>query len=112
MGATPVLVDVKPGEFNIDPKEIEKAITSKTKVIMPVDIGGMPADYDEIFEIIEKKKGLFNPKKGSYQEKLGRILVLADAAHSLGSEYKGKKTGSVADFTSYSFHAVKNLTTA
>ena len=111
-GATPVLVDVKPGEFNIDPKKIEKAITEKTKVIIPVDIGGMPADYDEIFEIVERNKGKFNPKKGSYQEKLGRILVLADAAHSFGGIYKGKKVGSVADFTSYSFHAVKNLTTA
>ena len=111
-GATPVLVDVKPEEFNIDPKRIEEAITERTKVIIPVDIGGMPADYDEIFEIVERNKGKFNPKKGSYQEKLGRILVLADAAHSFGGMYKGKKVGSVADFTSYSFHAVKNLTTA
>ena len=111
-GATPVLVDVKPEEFNIDPKKIEEAITERTKVIIPVDIGGMPADYDEIFEIVERNKGKFNPKKGSYQEKLGRILVLADAAHSFGGMYKGKKVGSVADFTSYSFHAVKNLTTA
>ena len=111
-GATPVLVDVKPGEFNIDPKKIEEAITERTKVIIPVDIGGMPADYDEIFEIVERNKDKFNPKKGSYQEKLGRILVLADAAHSFGGMYKGKKVGSVADFTSYSFHAVKNLTTA
>lgn len=111
-GATPVLVDVKLGEFNINPKEIEKVITEKTKVIIPVDIGGMPADYDEIFEIIERNKNKFNPKKGTYQEKLGRILLLADAAHSFGAEYKGKKTGNIADFTSYSFHAVKNLTTA
>lgn len=111
-GATPVLVDVKPGEFNINPSEVEKAITERTKVIMPVDIGGMPADYDEIFEIAERNKYKFNPKKNTYQEKLGRILILADAAHSFGAEYKGKKTGSVADFTSYSFHAVKNLTTA
>ena len=111
-GATPVLVDVKPGEFNIDCKKIEDAITEKTKAIIPVDIGGMPADYDEIFEIVERKKYLFNGKKGTYQEKLGRILVLSDAAHSFGAEYKGKKVGSIADFTSYSFHAVKNLTTA
>ena len=111
-GATPVLVDVKPGEFNIDCKKIEDAITEKTKAIIPVDIGGMPADYDEIFEIVERKKYLFKGKKGTYQEKLGRILVLADAAHSFGAEYKGKKVGSIADFTSYSFHAVKNLTTA
>lgn len=111
-GATPVLVDVKPNEFNIDPSEIEKVITEKTKVIIPVDIGGMPVDYDEIYEIVEKHKNKFHGKKGTYQEKLERILVLADAAHSFGAEYKGKKTGNVADFTSYSFHAVKNLTTA
>lgn len=111
-GAKVVLVDTKPGSFNIDPKEIEKAITEKTKVIIPVDIAGYPADYDEIFEVVEKKKNLFNPKKGTYQEKLGRIMILADAAHSFGSIYKGKKVGSVADFTSFSFHAVKNLTTA
>lgn len=111
-GATPVLVDIKPEEFNINSKKIEEAITEKTKAIIPVDIAGMPVDFDEIFEVIERKKGIFNPKKGSYQEKLGRILILSDAAHSIGAEYKGKKTGSVADFTSFSFHAVKNLTTA
>lgn len=111
-GAKVVLVDTKPGSFNIDPKAIEKVITERTKVIIPVDIAGYPADYDKIFEIVENKKHLFKPKKGSYQEKLGRIMVLADAAHSFGSIYKGKKVGSVADFTSFSFHAIKNLTTA
>lgn len=111
-GAKVVLVDTKPGSFNIDPEAVEKAITEKTKVIIPVDIAGYPADYDEIFEIVERKKNLFSPRKGTYQEKLGRIMVLADAAHSFGSVYKGKKVGSVADFTSFSFHAVKNLTTA
>lgn len=111
-GATPVLVDIKPGEFNIDSKKIEEAITEKTKAIIPVDIAGMPVDFDEIFEVIERKKSVFNPKKGTYQEKLGRILVLSDAAHSIGAEYKNKKTGNIADFTSFSFHAVKNLTTA
>lgn len=111
-GATPVLVDIKPREFNINSKKIEEAITEKTKAIIPVDIAGMPVDFDEIFEIIERKKSIFNPKKGSYQEKLGRILVLSDAAHSIGAEYKGKKIGNIADFTSFSFHAVKNLTTA
>lgn len=111
-GATPVLVDVKPGEFNIDPEKIEKAITEKTKVIIPVDIGGMPVDFDEIFEVIERSKDKFNPKKGTYQEKLGRVLLLSDAAHSLGAKYKGKMIGNIADFTSFSFHAVKNLTTA
>lgn len=111
-GAKVVLVDTKPGSFNIDPKEIEKAITENTKVVIPVDIAGYPADYDEIFEIVESKRNIFSPKKGTYQEKLGRIMVLADAAHSFGSIYKGRKVGSVADFTSFSFHAIKNLTTA
>lgn len=111
-GANIVLVDTKPGSFNIDPKKVEEAITEKTKVIIPVDIGGYPADYDEIFEIVERKKHMFKPKVGTYQEKLGRIMILADAAHSFGSTYKGEKVGSIADFTSFSFHAIKNLTTA
>ena len=111
-GAKIVLADTKDGEFNIDPKEVEKLITPRTKAIIPVDIGGFPADYSEILEIVEKKKNIFNPKKGTYQEKLGRILVLADSAHSFGSSYKEKKIGSVADITSFSFHAIKNLTTA
>ena len=111
-GAKIVLADIKEGEFNVEPKEIEKLITPKTKVIIPVDIGGFPADYSEILDLVEKKKDIFNPKKGTYQEKLGRILVLADAAHSFGSSYKGKKIGNVADITSFSFHAIKNLTTA
>ena len=111
-GAKIVLADTKDGEFKIDPKEVEKLITPRTKAIIPVDIGGFPADYSEILEIVEKKKNIFNPKKGTYQEKLGRILVLADSAHSFGSSYKEKKIGSVADITSFSFHAIKNLTTA
>lgn len=111
-GATPVLVDIKPNEFNINPEKIEEAITEKTKAIIPVDIAGMPVDFDTIFEVVNRKKDLFKPKKGTYQEKLGRILVLSDAAHSIGAEYKGRKTGNIADFTSFSFHAVKNLTTA
>ena len=111
-GAKIILADTKKGEFNIDPKEIEKLITPRTKAIIPVDIAGLPADYTEIFEVIEKKRNIFNAKKGTYQEKLGRILVLADSAHSFGSDYKGKKIGSVADITSFSFHEIKNLTTA
>ena len=111
-GAKIILADTKKGEFNIDPKEIEKLITPRTKAIIPVDIAGLPVDYTEIFEVVEKKRNLFNAKKGTYQEKLGRILVLADSAHSFGSTYKGKKIGSVADITSFSFHAIKNLTTA
>ena len=111
-GAKIVLADIKEGEFNIDPKKVEKLITPRTKAIIPVDIGGFPADYSEILDLVKKKKDIFNPKKGTYQEKLGRILVLADSAHSFGSNYKGKKIGSVADITSFSFHAIKNLTTA
>ncbi len=111
-GAKIILTDTKKGEFNIDPKEIEKLITPRTKAIIPVDIAGLPADYTEIFEVVEKKRNIFNAKKGTYQEKFGRILVLADSAHSFGSDYKGKKIGSVADITSFSFHAIKNLTTA
>ena len=111
-GAKIVLADTKDGKFNVDSKEVEKLITPRTKAIIPVDIGGFPADYSEILDLVEKKKNIFNPKKGTYQEKLGRILVLADSAHSFGSSYKGKKIGSVVDITSFSFHAIKNLTTA
>ena len=111
-GAKIILADTKKGEFNIDPKEIEKLITPRTKAIIPVDIAGLPVDYTEIFEVVEKKRNLFNAKKGTYQEKLGRILILADSAHSFGSSYKEKKIGSIADITSFSFHAIKNLTTA
>ena len=110
-GAKIVLADTKEGEFNIDPKEVERLITPKTKAIIAVDIGGFPADYSEILDVVERKKNIFNPTKGSYQEKLGRILIIGDAAHSFGSTYKEKKIGSVADITSFSFHAVKNLTT-
>ena len=88
-GAKIVLADTKDGKFNVDSKEVEKLITPRTKAIIPVDIGGFPADYSEILDLVEKKKNIFNPKKGTYQEKLGRILVLADSAHSFGSSYKG-----------------------
>lgn len=111
VGATPVMVDVEPGNFNISAKNIEEAITERTKAIIPVDVAGMPVDYDEIFKIIERKKSLFKPLKGSLQESIGRILLLADAAHSIGAKYKGRRSGNIADFTSFSFHAVKNLTT-
>ena len=111
-GAKPVFVDVGP-DFNISVGEIEKAITEKTKVIMPVDIAGLPCDYDEINNLVRNPEivKLFNPQTGE-QKSLGRILVLSDAAHSLGAFYKGDKTGKLTDITVYSFHAVKNLTTA
>ena len=97
--------------YEIDYDAIEKAITKKTKVIIPIDIAGVMCDYDRLFEIVERKKDLFTPNN-EIQRKYNRIIIAADAAHSLGSTYKGKMCGSVADFTSFSFHAVKNLTTA
>ena len=112
-GATPVMVDVNPNDINISLKAIEKAITKKTKVIIPVDIAGFPADYKGINALVNNVviKGLFIPNN-LIQEKLGRILVLADAAHSFGANYYGKKSGSLTDISVFSFHAVKNLTTA
>lgn len=110
-GAKPVMADVNPDDFNISLKEIERLITEKTKVIIPVDFAGFPADYDEIIQIVNNKKNLFRPDNEK-QEKLGRIMVLSDAAHSFGAIYKGKKTGSLCDASVFSFHAVKNLTTA
>ncbi len=112
VGATPVLVDTLPGSYIMDPKQVEAAVTEKTKAIICVDLAGiMYPHYDEIFKIVEEKKDLFRPT-GERQEKLGRILVMADAAHAFGAKAKGKRCGQVADFTCFSFHAVKNLTTA
>ena len=112
-GAKPVIVDVNPDDFNISLDKIKAAITERTKVIIPVDIGGLPAFYDEIFEIVnsDEIKSLFKPKN-EIQKKLGRILILSDSAHSIGAKYKNKRTGSLADVSVFSFHAVKNLTTA
>ena len=111
-GAKVVFVDVNQ-DFNIAVDEIRKAITAKTKAIMPVDIGGWPADYAKIMALVQEEaiRNMFEPKH-PHQEKLGRILVLSDAAHSLGAVYQGKRTGVHADVTVFSFHAVKNLTTA
>lgn len=110
-GAKPVMVDVNAEDFNINVKAIEKAITSRTKAIMPVDLAGFPCDYDEILALAEDKKALFCPKTEE-QKKLGRILVLSDSAHSFGANYKGRRTGTLADISVFSFHAVKNLSTA
>lgn len=110
-GAKPVFVDVKADDFNMDPAEVEKAITEKTKVIMPVDFGGMPCDYPELHDVLERQKQKF-VAANELQKKLGRVLVLSDAAHSFGASMNGKKTGSLTDITVFSFHAVKNLTTA
>lgn len=110
-GAKPVMVDIDTEDFNISIAKIREAITPRTKVIMPVDISGFPCDYDAIYKLVEEFKGEFIPKNEK-QEKLGRILIAADAAHSFGADYKGKKSGALADATCFSFHAVKNLTTA
>jgi dTDP-4-amino-4,6-dideoxygalactose transaminase len=110
-GAKPVLADVNKDDFNIAIKSIEEKITSKTKVIMPVDIGGMPCNYHAIMAVLENSRKKFIPKNDK-QKMLGRVLVLSDAAHSFGATYQGKKTGSLADISVFSFHAVKNLTTA
>lgn len=110
-GATPVFVDVNAHDFNISIENIERAITSKTKVIMPVDFGGNVCDYDELNELVIKYNNLFFAATDE-QKMLGRILILSDSAHSFGASYKGKKAGSLTDVSVFSFHAVKNLTTA
>lgn len=112
-GAKPVMVDINSDDFTISVAEIRKAITPRTKAIMPVDIAGFPCDYDAIYEIVNDPeiKKLFRPNS-EYQQQLGRILIAADAAHSFGATYKGKRSGSLADVSCFSFHAVKNLTTA
>lgn len=110
-GATPVFVDVNPDDFNISIANIEKAINQKTKVIMPVDFGGYPCDYDAINELVKKHKEKFIASSNE-QKVLGRILVLSDSAHSFGAWYKGKRAGSLTDISVFSFHAVKNLTTS
>ena len=112
-GAKPVMVDVNADDFDVCLEKVRRAITNKTKVIMPVDLGGMPCAYDELFELVETEevKTLFQAKTEE-QRKLGRILILSDSAHSIGAEYKGRKAGCLADVSVFSFHAVKNLTTA
>ncbi len=126
VGAKIVMVDCEKGKFSWDYEKLEAAITERTKVIIPVDLFGIPADYDRIFDIIDRKKALFrfaqNRPEGQpvdqecwgekIQRAIGRIIVVADAAHSFGASYHGEPCGSVADFTNFSFHAVKNLTTA
>ncbi|MBR6773875.1 MAG: DegT/DnrJ/EryC1/StrS family aminotransferase, partial [Clostridia bacterium] len=111
VGAKIVLVDTQKDGLEMDYGALERAITPNTKAIIPVDIAGIPCDYDRIFDIVEKKKGIFTPSN-KIQSALGRIAVCSDSAHSFGAVYKGKIAGSVADFSAFSFHAVKNLTTA
>lgn len=111
VGATPVLVDIGKDSLEMDYDQLETKITEKTKAIIPVDLGGVICDYDRIYDIVNNKKALFKPAN-EIQEKMGRIAVVADGAHSFGAHRNGKPSGSFADFTNFSFHAVKNLTTA
>lgn len=111
VGAKIVFVDVQEGCLEMDYDKMEAAITEKTKAIIPVDLGGIPCDYDKIFAIVEKKKALFQPKN-EIQKAIGRVAVCADTAHAFGASWHGKMCGSIADFSSFSFHAVKNFTTA
>ena len=111
VGAKVVLVDTKPGSFEMDYEKMTEAITERTKVVIPVDLGGVPCDYDAIFAAVESKKHLFKAAN-DIQKSFGRVIVMADAAHAFGARWHGKMVGEIADFTSFSFHAVKNLTTA
>ena len=111
VGAKLVLVDTQKDSLEVDYDKLEAAITEKTKVIIPVDLGGVPCDYDRIFSIVEKKKALFHPAN-ELQKAIGRVIVMADAAHAFGATWKGRPVGSIADFSNFSFHAVKNFTTA
>ena len=111
VGAKVVMVDVQPDCLEMDYDALERAITDRTKVIIPVDLAGIPCDYERIFQIVERKKALFSPAN-DIQRAFGLIIICADGAHAFGATYKGQMIGSVADFTAFSFHAVKNFTTA
>ena len=111
VGAKLVLIDCQKNSLGMDYDALETAITEKTKVIIPVDLGGIPCDYNRIFQIVESKKDLFHPAN-EIQEKIGRVAVMADAAHAFGASWHGKMIGNIADVTNFSFHAVKNFTTA
>ena len=111
VGAKVVMVDTAPGSFEMDYSKLADAITERTKVVIPVDLAGVVCDYDRVFAAVESKKHLFRPAN-ELQKAFGRVVVLADAAHAFGAMRHGKMCGEIADFTSFSFHAVKNLTTA
>ena len=111
VGAKVVMVDTKPNSFEMDYGKLADAITERTKVVIPVDLAGIVCDYDKIFAAVESKKHLFQPKN-DIQRVFNRVIVMADAAHAFGAQWHGKICGEIADFTSFSFHAVKNLTTA
>lgn len=111
VGAKIIFVDVQKDSLEMDYEKLEDSITEKTKAIIPVDLAGIPCDYNKIFEIVERKRNLFRANN-KIQEAIGRVAICADAAHAFGAIWNNKKIGSIADFTSFSFHAVKNLTTA
>lgn len=111
VGAKVVLVDTAPDSFEMDYDRLADAITERTKAVIPVDLGGIVCDYDRVYAAVESKRALFRPAN-ELQKAFGRVIVLADAAHAFGAQRHGRRCGSIADFTSFSFHAVKNLTTA
>lgn len=111
VGAKLVLMDSREDSFEMDYDKVEAAITEKTKAIIPVDLGGVPCDYQRLYEIVERKKSLFHPNS-EVQKALGRVAIMADTAHAFGARCGDKPAGSLADFSSFSFHAVKNFTTA
>ena len=111
VGAKLVLVDTQADSLEMDYDKLAEAITEKTKVIIPVDLGGVPCDYDRIFSIVKDKEKMFRPAN-EIQRAIGRIIVMADAAHAFGAAWHDKPVGSIADFSNFSFHAVKNFTTA
>ncbi len=111
VGATIVMIDTAPNSYEMDYQAVAAKITERTKVIMPVDLAGVICDYKVLYEIVEAKRALFKPNNG-IQEVFGRVIILADAAHAFGAQQNGRMCGEIADFTSFSFHAVKNLTTA
>ena len=111
VGAKLVLVDTMPGSFELDYDKVAEAINERTKAVIPVDLGGVPCDYDRLLFAVDSKKHLFSARN-EIQEAIGRVVIVADAAHAFGATWHGRKIGSMADFTSFSFHAVKNFTTA
>jgi len=112
VGATPVLVDCAKDSYEMDYDKMEDAINERTKAIIAVDLAGIVCDYDRIFEAVERKRSVFKPSDNPIQFALGRVIVMSDAAHAFGAKWHGKSCGEIADFTNFSFHAVKNMTTA
>ena len=112
VGATPVMIDCQKNSYEMDYDKMEAAINEKTKAIIAVDLAGIVCNYDRIYEAVERKRSLFRPADNPIQFAIGRVIVMSDAAHAFGAQWHGKKCGEIADFTNFSFHAVKNMTTA